>query len=126
WGGRRGDGERCARALDLAPGLEEAVHPRGGEPLERLGEEQDRRDERERPGDRDHLLLTAAQVQAAAGEERSDLGEELEDARLDLLARSALGALRAGEQLADLEILRDRQLGEHPRILRRVADPQPR
>src|SRR5215475_9867752 len=80
---RLGDQQRHAHAFDLPHRLDEAVHHHRREPLERLVEEQDRGDERERPGDRDHLLLTAAQVQAPAAEECPDLGEELEDARLD-------------------------------------------
>src|SRR5262249_44351273 len=55
--------------------------------------------------------------------ELADLGEKREDASVGFgRLRAAAGRLR--EPTADLEILRDGQVGEEPAIFRRVADAE--
>src|SRR5579883_1639134 len=60
------DDDRLARLGEAAAGLEEVAHDDGGQALEGLVEEHDLGIADERAGDRQHLLLAAREIGAAA------------------------------------------------------------
>src|SRR5271155_438385 len=100
--------DRETLPLELGDGAADLLNDDRRETLRRLVEPQDSRD-------REHLLLAAGQLAAAAGETLAQIGKERED---------PLDAHRAG--LADLrreeQILLDRQTGEYRALLRTKGD----
>src|SRR5438034_444921 len=116
---RLGDQQRDPHGLDPLGRLDEAADDHGRQAFERLVEQEDGGTERQRPGDGNHLLLTAREEETAPPGEVAHLREELEDARVD--ARPHAPVAR-GERLADLEVFGDREVGEDPGVLRSIAD----
>ena len=91
------------------------------EPFEGLVEDQHLGIERERARDREHLALAAAHLRALAGaipvkDREHAVGE------VDALGRGPPPGPRPGR---DLDVLRDGEIREDPRVLRRPAESEP-
>src|SRR5262249_48205836 len=93
--------------------------------LEGLIEQENGGREHHGPGNRDHLLLAAAQVVAASPQQLADFRKQREDPLV------GLGPLRRvprrlGEPAANLEVFLYRQLGKDSAVLGRVAEAESR
>src|SRR5207244_3215470 len=89
-----------------------------------LVEQQYRRDQGHGTGNGDHLLLTTTQIQSLTLHESPHFRKQGKDTLLHVLAGSASPALRRRQPLADLQVLRHRQLGENRRALGRIAQAE--
>src|SRR5277367_5917375 len=109
--------DREAFPLELGDGAADLLNDDRREPFRRFVEHQESRAGAQDARDRQHLLLAAGKLAAAAGETLAQIGKEREDP-LDA-HRARLADLRRKEQ-----ILLDRQTGEYRAFLRTEGDAE--
>src|SRR5919197_3321901 len=111
------DQDRTVELGDRRDGLAHGRDDRGREPLEGLVEQKELRVECERPRDREHLPLAAAQIRALAPGVPPERGEDAVG-KLDTLCGGAPPGTRPR---GDLDVFGHGEGGEDPAVLGRPA-----